>query len=81
MSISTQLLEINHKIAAKLGVRHFLWIKTTLIKKLTIVEFQQTPSVEFNGNFTLLGVWKMEFQCKYAANQHSQMNFSKILKS
>jgi hypothetical protein len=39
-----------------------------------IDEFQQTPSVEFTGNFTLLGVWKVEFQCKYAANQNSQMN-------
>jgi hypothetical protein len=46
-----------------------------------IDEFQQTPSVEFNGNFTLLGVWKMEFQCKYSANQHSQMNISKIRKN
>jgi hypothetical protein len=43
--------------------------------------FQQTPSVEFNGNFTLLGVWKMEFQCKYAANRYSQMNLSIIRKS
>jgi hypothetical protein len=39
------------------------------------------PSVEFNGNFSLLGVWKMGSQCKYAANQHSQMNLSKIRKS
>jgi hypothetical protein len=49
-----------------------------------IDEFQQTPSVEFNGNFTFLGVWKMEFQFKYAANQprnqHTQMNLSKIRK-
>jgi hypothetical protein len=36
--------------------------------------FQHIPSVEFNRNFTLLGVWKMECQCKFAGNQHSQMN-------
>jgi hypothetical protein len=34
-------------------------------------------SEDFNGNFTFLGVWKIEFQYKYAGNQHSQMNLSK----
>jgi hypothetical protein len=28
--------------------------------------------IEFNGNFTLLGGWKIEYQCKFARNQHSQ---------
>jgi hypothetical protein len=40
---------------------------------ISIDGFQQTPSEEFFGNFTLLGVWKMECQCKFAGNQHSQM--------
>jgi hypothetical protein len=43
-----------------------------------IVHLHSMPSVEFNGNFSLLGVWKMESQCKFAGNQHSQMNLSKI---
>jgi hypothetical protein len=29
----------------------------------------------------LLGVWKMESQCKYAGNQYSQLNLPKIRKS
>jgi hypothetical protein len=41
---------------------------------LKIDDFQQNPSVEFNGNFTLLEVWKMESQCKFEKNSHSQIS-------
>jgi hypothetical protein len=64
------------EIALVLYPKSNIWIQ-----KCSIDEFQQTPSVEFNGNFSLLGIWKMEFQCKYAGNQDSQINLSKIRKS
>jgi hypothetical protein len=35
-----------------------------------IDDFLKSPSEGLNGYFTLLGVWKMEFQYKFERNQH-----------
>ena len=80
-NIRTQIINVmkNYVFSEKLTVIQVFWKQKPFLLVLfavwivqSIVQFQQNPSVEINGNFWLLGVWKMKFQYKFDGNQHSQ---------